>query len=71
MKISRTQIENFIIARRNPKTAIQAIRENPMLHIICNMHQVIFYDKYEEDLSIEQLTDIVFNQISSFENYKG
>jgi hypothetical protein len=71
MKTSRTQIENFIIAKRNPSTAIQAIKENPMLAIICNMHEDVFLEKYNENPSIEQLTNIVFNQISSFENYNG
>lgn len=71
MRTSRESIKNFIISKRNPATSIQAIRENALLNIICNMHENIFFDEYDEHPSVDQLTDIVFGQISSFENYNG
>ena len=69
--MEKTEIQNFIIAKRNPETAVKAINENPMLAIICNMHEIRFYSYYFENPSVEQLTDLVYDQIEGFRNYKG
>lgn len=68
MTTTKNQIEKFIIAKRNPLTSVEAIKNNSMLHIICMMHEEMYFEIYDENPTVEILTNIVYNRISSFEN---